>query len=66
MKVIERPVNQFCENCKYFEDFRATETDWANGYCTHPKHSESKSEHSQYGGHWTNHAAWCLWWISKE
>jgi hypothetical protein len=57
-------ADQRCETCRYYLDYRATEgDDWADGYCGHPDHfNASKSEHAAYGGHWTNHLAWCGWW----
>lgn len=64
---IEPIDGKTCEHCRFFADHRASEgDDWANGYCCHPDHRDRrKSEHYEYGGHWTNHAESCGWWEAK-
>ena len=71
----QRPAYDFCAphsgrccgNCVFFLDYRDTESDWANGYCGHPDHVDpKKSQHFEYGGHWTNDAALCGWWSGQR
>lgn len=48
-----------CIECIHFENF--DEEDHV-GYCAHPFHSTWRSEHSDYGGHWTHEQASCDMW----